>query len=518
MRGLRPHPATRLIARRQAGSEGRVAIAVQPTDLAPSSVMTQVLGRAADAEQWERFERQMRATGYCRHPVRLRGQVDAVDVGTGECQSVYSTEPEPDRTLLKCCGNRREAVCPSCAETYRGDAYQLVAAGLRGGKGVPESVCEHPMVFVTLTAPSFGPVHSRRLAGGRPQRCRPRRVLDVCPHGVRLSCGEVHDDEDARLGEPLCSDCFDYEHAVLWNALAPELWRRTAIQIPRELARVAGLSHRELRRRVRVSYVKVAEYQRRGSLHFHCVIRLDRAQPRETADRVESPAAEFSCELLSEAVRAAIGRVSVSSPVSEDEPGVVGREVRWGLELEVRPLDTGSITVEVAACASYIAKYATKSTEAVGGLTHRLGARDIAALRVRDHVRRYIECAWRLGGEPHLRDLRLRRWAHTLGFRGHCFTKSRRYSTTFTALRRARHEYMLRRLHPGGRRDPWGRPVDEGASVERRRFRFTGIGYRTPGDAWLAECAAARAREQRRVAREELRSAPAGAVLEGNGS
>ena len=80
---------------------------------------------------------------------------------------------------------------PSCAETYRGDAYQLVAAGMRGGKGVPESVSEHPTVFVTLTAPSFGPVHSRRMAGDGPKRCRPRRVLDVCPHGVRLSCGEV---------------------------------------------------------------------------------------------------------------------------------------------------------------------------------------------------------------------------------------------------------------------------------------------------------------------------------------
>jgi hypothetical protein len=457
----------------------------------------------------------MRATGYCRQPVRLRGQVDAVDLGTGECRTVYSTEPEPDRTLLKCCGNRREAVCPSCAETYRGDAYQLVVAGLCGGKGVPESVSEHPMVFVTLTAPSFGPVHSRRLAGGRPQRCRPRRKLDVCPHGVRLSCGEVHDEEDARLGEPLCPECFDYELAVLWNALAPELWRRTAIQIPRELARMAGLSHRELRRRVRVSYVKVAEYQRRGSLHLHCVIRLDRAQPRETADRVESPEAECSCELLGEAVRAAVGRVSVSSPAAADVPAAAGREVRWGLELQVRRLETASTTVEAARCASYIAKYATKSTEVVGGLTERLGAGDLAGLRVRDHVRRYIGCAWRLGGESHLRDLRLRRWAHTLGFRGHCFTKSRRYSTTFTALRQARHEYVLRRLHPNGRRDPWGRLVDEGASREQRRFRFTG-GYRTPGDAWLAECAAVRAREQRRVAREELRVAPAGVALEGN--
>ena len=98
-----------------------------------------MLDRAADPEHWERFERQLRGTGYCRRPVRLRGQVDAIDLHTGEVQTAYSTAAEPDETLLKCCGNRREGVCPTCARTYRGDAFQLVAAGLRGGKGVPET-------------------------------------------------------------------------------------------------------------------------------------------------------------------------------------------------------------------------------------------------------------------------------------------------------------------------------------------------------------------------------------------
>ena len=138
-------------------------------------VLADVLERAADPEVWERFERQLRSTGYCRRPVRLRGQVDAIDKATGEVVTVYSTEHEPDETLLTCCGNRREAVCPSCANTYRGDAFQLVATGMRGGKGVPESVAERPLVFLTLTAPSFGPVHSRRVADEKVRRCRPRR-------------------------------------------------------------------------------------------------------------------------------------------------------------------------------------------------------------------------------------------------------------------------------------------------------------------------------------------------------
>ncbi len=143
---------------------------------------------------------------------------------------------------------------------------------------------------------------------------------------------------------------------------------------------------------------------------------------------------------------------------------------------------------------------------------HPLDAADLPRLKVRPHARRLVECAWKLGGEPHLEQLRLRRWAHALGFRGHCFTKSRRYSTTFTRLRQARHEHQLRRQHGGEPRDPWGRPVSERASVERRRWSLAGIGYRTLGDAWLAESGAKRRREERRVAREELGAGPPGLV------
>jgi hypothetical protein len=227
---------------------------------------------------------------------------------------------------------------------------------------------------------------------------------------------------------------------------------------------------------------------------------------------VEPPPGEFSCEVLRHAILAAVEHVSVVSPApAENDVATGARELRWGTQTEIRVLDDGTASAEDAArTAGYIAKYATKSTEVVGGLVHPLEADDLPSLRVRPHVRRLVHCAWQLGGEEHLQGLRLRRWAHALGFRGHCFTKSRRYSTTFTRLRQARHEHVVRRLHHGAPRDPWNRPVGEHASVERRRWAFTGIGYRTLGDAWLAESGAARARERRRVAREEVRSGPPG--------
>jgi hypothetical protein len=195
---------------------------------------------------WQHFEAQLRSSGYCARPVRLRGRIETCDA-LGR-RRVWSTDTEPDGILRKACGNRREAVCPSCAERYRRDAYHLIGAGLRGGKGVPDIVAEHPAVFVTLTAPSFGSVHTRRIGpDGKTRRCRPRRDAPICPHGVRLSCAQVHGDDDPSLGEPLCRECFDHSGALVWNNALGELWRRTTIYLPRVLARLIGMTQKALR-------------------------------------------------------------------------------------------------------------------------------------------------------------------------------------------------------------------------------------------------------------------------------
>ena len=118
--------------------------------------------------------------------------------------------------------------------------------------------------------------------------------------------------------------------------------------------------------------------------------------------------------------------------------------------------------------AAYIATYATKSTEALGvALNRRINdAVELDAMPVRPHVAKLVRTAWELGDNPRLKRLRLRRWAHQLGFGGHWSTKSRRYSTTFTALRRARVANALARRH--GTTQPldlWGRVVSEEATV-----------------------------------------------------
>jgi len=188
----------------------------------------------------------IRHTGGCLQPVLLRGRADYIDGGTGELLHRYTTVHEPGGILPIASKTRRASRCPPCAEVYRADTYQLIRAGLTGGKGIQATVADHPCVFVTLTAPSFGPVHAHREKDGRARRCRPRRRGQTCPHGNQLSCPDRHDRDDAGLGEPLCPDCYDYTGAVLFNACAPELWRRFTITLRRTLARRAGLTGKAL--------------------------------------------------------------------------------------------------------------------------------------------------------------------------------------------------------------------------------------------------------------------------------
>jgi hypothetical protein len=474
-------------------------------------VLAEVVDRAGHG--YDRWMELVAQAGYCSHPIRLVGRVEQADRQTGEVRQVYDSEREPDGVLLKACGTRRESRCPSCAATYRADAYQLLAAGLKGGKGVPDTVAGHPRLFVTFTAPSFGRVHSRKAHGRLVLPCHPYRQGARCPHGQRAGCWHRHAEDDPRLGEPLCPSCYDAPAQVLWNALAPELWRRTTIALQRALARLVGLQEGQLRQLVRVSYAKVAEFQRRGAVHFHAVIRLDATTECRCPACLAPPPEGFTAAVLEDALRLAVPAVRVPCPALE--AGGPERYARWGEQLDVRNITAGDDRAgELSAeqVAGYIAKYATKATESFGsGLDSRLGADDLDYLDgLPAHVAELVRAAWMLGGRSELEGLRLREWAHMLGFGGHWSTKSRRYSTTFTVLRRARVTFAKRRRAKDGvPLDAWGRPEDDQAVIVVASWAYVGAGYATEGERWLALSAAARAREQRQAAREELRTTAA---------
>jgi hypothetical protein len=74
---------------------------------------------------------------------------------------------------------------------------------------------------------------------------------------------------------------------------------------------------------------------------------------------------------------------------------------------------------------------------------------DIDALSCSRHYRQMITTAWQLGGGRQFPGRsRLCKWAHMLGYGGHFLTKSRRYSTTFGVLRRARFGHHKHQRHP----------------------------------------------------------------------
>ena len=370
---------------------------------------------------------------------------------------------------------------------------------------------DHPRLFVTFAAPSFGRVHSRKAQGRLVYPCHPSRQGATCPHGRRAGCWQRHDEDDPRPGEPLCARCYQAGAQVLWNALAGRLWSRTTIYVFRSLAQLAGLTEEQLRRLVRVSFAKVAEYQRRGAVHFHAIIRLDAATGCGCPACVAPPPAGFTADLLERAVRQAAATVAVPCPVVDDDQAVT-LVARWGEQLDVRHIseagDTDDQELSAEQVAGYVAKYATKSTAALGvTLDHRIGEIELEGLDVPAHVAELVRACWELGGRPSLAGLRLRAWAHMLGFGGHFSTKSRRYSTTLGALRRARVAFAIRRRRGGNLPlDAWGRPEDDQAVLVVASWHYLGSGYQSTGEAWLAASAAARAREARRVAKEELRT------------
>lgn len=460
-------------------------------------VLADALTTKSDPLRWERLSRQIEHCGRCARPVRVRGQSGRLDPGTGELQVTYTSASEPDRVALLACKTRKAALCPSCGRIYRGDAYQLITAGLIGGKNLPSSVAGHPAVFATFTAPGFGPVHRRgRDCHPAPRRQRAARPA-TCPHGRPRGCGANHGSGDPLIGAPLCPGCYDTAGAVLFNACAPELWRRTMIAVRRQLARHAGMSVRTAAQVVRVSYVKVAEFQHRGVIHFHAVLRIDGvpAGPthEESTDGPVPPPAQFTEGVLAGAVRTAAAKVSA--------PGPVGEPIRWGNQLDVRPIpattagtapptaaaDSAERDVRVERVpvpagsrpvrkriAGYLAKYSTKAAEDLGApLLPLRGSR--APAGTPDAAAALINEALELACRAELSGLRLAARAHQLGYGGHFLTKSRGYSTTFAVLRAARAAWRAGGDGPG--------PGSSPETTAWSHWTYHGCGYATAGEA-----------------------------------
>jgi len=427
--------------------------------------------QALDYQEWRN---KVHAVNGCARPIRLAGAHQLQDP-TGTVLHHHGGD------IFAPCGNRRSAVCPSCSDRYAADAFHLIRAGLVGGhKGIPETVTDRPRAFVTLTAPSFGAVHHARTTN------RGKRI----PCG----CGEYHHDDDTRIGTPLDPETYDYTGSVLWQAHAGVLWQRFTTRLRREIAKRAGLKARDFAEQARLSYGKVAEYQRRGLVHFHAVVRLD------GPDGATSPAPAWAHpDMLDDAVYAAAGAVLVKTAY----PDGTRLALRWGAQVDVRRVEPATSAeledenghISEARLAAYIAKYATKGTGKTEAADRPIRSQlDIDHLKVTGHHRRIIQTAWDLGDLPSYEDLKLKRWAHMLAFRGHFLTKSRAYSTTFKAIRGDRQAFRLAETL-----ERLGLTDHADTIVVVNDWRFDGAGYRNDAERELAGGIAERIRDDRKA-------------------
>ena len=107
------------------------------------------------------------------------------------------------------------------------------------------------------------------------------------------------------------------------------MWRRTTIAIRRRLDKLAK-AHGT---RVKLSYAKVAEFQRRGLIHFHAVFRLDGHDPVHP-ERSVPPDPAFTAEVLAEVIQQVASSTWFATVSRPAKPR--GWDITWGAQIDPR--------------------------------------------------------------------------------------------------------------------------------------------------------------------------------------
>ncbi len=430
-------------------------------------------------------------------PIRLSGDLLTVDGTHRPSSSTRSSTSEmPDGAIYKPCGNRRASVCPSCSTTYQYDAYQLLRAGLVGGKGVPDDCQRAPDSVRHLHRPLVRRrAHPGRQAAHlpRPETVRlPRRTLPrpprhrphrrPLPARAAAVCFARHETGDPRIGQPFCLDCYDHDaprrvEPVLRRTVAPhQTSHRTPPRPDRETAAASASSSTS----PTASAGRCRRYGSRTARSARCrhaapctstPCCASTASTPHDPDAVVPPPAGIDHRRRQDRDprRCRPGRLHHPDP--SRRPDRRGRSP-GATKVDIQDIDyhgTGEITDRSAA--GYLAKYATKVHR---GHRAHLDPDHPRQLRTPSPTTTPTSpgSSTPAGDSsrnptPLHRDaeenpfLRLENWAHMLGFGGHFLTKAPRYSATFGALRAARDHLPTR-----------PRPAHPRASS--RRVHFTG--------------------------------------------
>lgn len=406
----------------------------------------------------------------CQRPVRMIG----TNVKTGE-----------QVELELRCNTRKARVCPSCAALYRGDISAIMREGIHTARGQGDRV-----VFLTVTAPSFGATHY--VPPTPPPRLNARlRATWEKRNRRRCPCGQHHAPGDRRwIGLPAHVDAYDYDAQVRWNAAAGRLWSRTAD----ELSRILDVRDAD-DKLVRLPYVAVAEWQARGAIHLHVIARIP-------ADRIDA----LDPESDSSRGKGTLRLRTIERETTAVTTVVDGETIRWGAQCVAEVVESERSMIRTAGYLAKVVGYAVKDLtseagskqpytpalaahhsrldEAAGNL--RCGERPIHPAHSASEHERHVQwamCEYDQRGETPsagipfkkvskkqrpCRSLRHRQW----GWRGHTVRRSRSWSElTITECRRRR------RAHHATETEEtpweWSRPNDGPMTRERYDWERT---------------------------------------------
>ena len=438
--------------------------------------------RAPDYREWRA---QVEATGGCAEPVRLAGHSEIRDRDGAVLVERWGE-------ILAPCGNRRASVCPACSDRYAGDAFHLLRAGLAGGaKDVPTTVTDKPRAFLTLTAPSFGPVHTRRTTpAGRAIPC---------------GCGERHHPDDPRIGSPLDPDTYDYVGAVLWQAHAGR--SGTGSPSPCAAPWPGTSASRSAPSRTQRGCPTPRSPSTSGAGSCTSTPSFGSTARTVPPTQRQPPSPPTSCARPSPP-RPPPSHSPSSAPTGHRSccGGAPSSTCATSPAARAIEVEDGDGQISEARLAGYIAKYATKGTGATEGADRpiRDGAH-IAYLDVTPHHRRIIDTVWQLGGLAQYEELE----PAPLGAHARLprplpdqepplLHHLRRHPRRTPHLAPARHPRPAR---PRDRR-PGRRPARPRHRHRDQRLAAVGIGHHNHAERELAMAIAERHRTRRTTRRE----------------
>lgn len=329
--------------------------------------------------------------------------------GVGECERpnrmelrTYLSNGQVEvKTVYLRCNSRLATQCPSCSALYVGDVKAVTRAGLMAQPGGSSP----SVTFITLTAPGgsvFGHTHS---ANSRRSKKGKRYVQ-------RCKCGKYHRPDSTALGTPVNAGTFRYDLVTSFNASASRLFSVTL----QKLARVMGLDKPP-------AVERTVEYQVRGLVHFHALVRAEVTQ--EMLDLV-----------VSGGTNPATGRPI--RPVKSNGWG-------WGPQCKADRFDGDDPRL-----GSYITKMCAYATKAVAESIGDVAKNDFTShpARLRRAARKTCVCSSDEAAEfckvanpdlPHKHICRRHRLAERgLGFRGHVFAVSRSWPSSLGKVRAVR--------------------------------------------------------------------------------